>query len=723
MFTPLDEGRDSFGDGGALYGSHVYEPQQQQQRGTDDMNLAAYRRFSTPSLGYPPSAGGGDGGLDSRASNRPFRWSADFTQYDNAGGAFAPPAPPQHPLYQPQYLQSANPYHQPVSYPHGGTYQHPAYSRPSTADSQQHQLQQQHYMQQQQQQQAQQAPATYTLPIQRQHQQQPAPPLISFAPPPPPGAAETGSAGAPSLSLDTSHDALSAAAKFVSPPSATVSLPPQRPGQGQAQNSRGGATATSPWSGPPPPLSLSLGVSASSLAARRRNTTDFTTLSQSLPASRNGVVEEGDASAGRPGGDRVRVASADGTYSLGAGAGAGGGPGGKPLSATTSSSRLSATGSSGPTSATSAHPSGSHSGASSAGGVPTLSSIKEPRPSSPRSDAAGGEDLDGGDEDAEGEQDVEDPTAEGDELDEDDGEEEEEPRDDTDGEYRPGGGGSTGASASSSSKRRAGARQSEGGGGGSRKRGGRAGASGATGLERRATTAGGSTSQGERPSKRRKSEADGELEKKFTCPHPSCGRAFARNFNLQAHIKSHQGIREFKCPECFKLFSRKHDCTRHCISIHNYDKDGTAPPERQPVYVAQKVLPVNVMVERAQERQRAAVGTGDKGTSDEYPPRNGTAAPLFSGRPLAVKRDTGDERSPLLSHAPFVPPHPAYGSQYRANQDNSRDASAYGSYASTSTEQLPPQAAPPPSLSFDHPSMQPAAGSGQQQPQQQQPEE
>ena len=65
--------------------------------------------------------------------------------------------------------------------------------------------------------------------------------------------------------------------------------------------------------------------------------------------------------------------------------------------------------------------------------------------------------------------------------------------------------------------------------------------------------------------------------KKFPCPHQLCGRKFARSWNLQAHLKSHLGIRDFSCPECGKLFSRKHDCTRHCIAIHLYNKDGTKP--------------------------------------------------------------------------------------------------------------------------------------------------
>jgi uncharacterized C2H2 Zn-finger protein len=205
-----------------------------------------------------------------------------------------------------------------------------------------------------------------------------------------------------------------------------------------------------------------------------------------------------------------------------------------------------------------------------------------------------------------------------------------------------------------------------------------------------------------------------------------------------------------KCPECFKLFSRKHDCTRHCISIHNYDKDGVAPPDRQPLFVAQNVLPVNVMVERAQERQRAA--TSAAAASDSVPDmqasRNGstlanhstgnqataaptpTAAPLFSGRPLALKRDA-ETTSPLMSHAPFVPPHPAYGNQYHRNYPPPGSENGYA-YHAQQQQRLSPahafgnqQPLPPPSLSFDHSSSSampppPSAGPDARQQQQQQ---
>ncbi|KAM0748056.1 hypothetical protein T439DRAFT_291835 [Meredithblackwellia eburnea MCA 4105] len=57
--------------------------------------------------------------------------------------------------------------------------------------------------------------------------------------------------------------------------------------------------------------------------------------------------------------------------------------------------------------------------------------------------------------------------------------------------------------------------------------------------------------------------------KRFVCPHPDCGRAFARNFNMQSHLKSHLGIRDFDCPHCPKKFSRRHDRARHCAAVHD----------------------------------------------------------------------------------------------------------------------------------------------------------
>ncbi|GAA5872014.1 hypothetical protein JCM16303_000945 [Sporobolomyces ruberrimus] len=89
-------------------------------------------------------------------------------------------------------------------------------------------------------------------------------------------------------------------------------------------------------------------------------------------------------------------------------------------------------------------------------------------------------------------------------------------------------------------------------------------------------------SKGATKAKTKTEKSKEPVEKKFICPHPSCGRAFARHFNLNSHIKSHQGIREFKCPECSKLFSRKHDCTRHCIAIHHYDRDSGKGPIHEP---------------------------------------------------------------------------------------------------------------------------------------------
>ncbi|GAA5984839.1 hypothetical protein JCM10908_003531 [Rhodotorula pacifica] len=91
--------------------------------------------------------------------------------------------------------------------------------------------------------------------------------------------------------------------------------------------------------------------------------------------------------------------------------------------------------------------------------------------------------------------------------------------------------------------------------------------------------------QGKRGSTKRKSGGSSsgggsskkDSSRRFTCPHPGCGRGFARNFNMQSHYKSHLGIREYDCLWCTKKFSRRHDRARHCVTVHEavVDRDGT----------------------------------------------------------------------------------------------------------------------------------------------------
>ncbi|GAA5921095.1 hypothetical protein JCM3775_004090 [Rhodotorula graminis] len=81
--------------------------------------------------------------------------------------------------------------------------------------------------------------------------------------------------------------------------------------------------------------------------------------------------------------------------------------------------------------------------------------------------------------------------------------------------------------------------------------------------------------QGKKGSTKRR-PAKKEQVRRFTCPHPGCGRAFARNFNMASHYKSHLGVREFQCPVCPKMFSRRHDRARHCAAVHDehIDREG-----------------------------------------------------------------------------------------------------------------------------------------------------
>ncbi|KAI7832716.1 hypothetical protein BC939DRAFT_381337, partial [Gamsiella multidivaricata] len=65
------------------------------------------------------------------------------------------------------------------------------------------------------------------------------------------------------------------------------------------------------------------------------------------------------------------------------------------------------------------------------------------------------------------------------------------------------------------------------------------------------------------------------------CIHPGCGRRFARLFNLHTHERTHDPcqVRPFVCPalHCTKAFSRKHDLQRHEASVHKGERNYKCP--------------------------------------------------------------------------------------------------------------------------------------------------
>ncbi|RWA12212.1 hypothetical protein EKO27_g2917 [Xylaria grammica] len=51
-----------------------------------------------------------------------------------------------------------------------------------------------------------------------------------------------------------------------------------------------------------------------------------------------------------------------------------------------------------------------------------------------------------------------------------------------------------------------------------------------------------------------------------------CGKKFTRNHNLQNHMRSHQGSKQFECKECGETFGRKDSCDRHEREKHGEKK-------------------------------------------------------------------------------------------------------------------------------------------------------
>ncbi|KAH9911439.1 uncharacterized protein BXZ73DRAFT_82779 [Epithele typhae] len=74
-------------------------------------------------------------------------------------------------------------------------------------------------------------------------------------------------------------------------------------------------------------------------------------------------------------------------------------------------------------------------------------------------------------------------------------------------------------------------------------------------------------------------------KRKYQCP--TCPRAFARAYNLKTHIQTHDPnrLKPYSClhKSCGRSFSRKHDLTRHMVSIHRAESVTSLSANTRPI--------------------------------------------------------------------------------------------------------------------------------------------
>lgn len=60
--------------------------------------------------------------------------------------------------------------------------------------------------------------------------------------------------------------------------------------------------------------------------------------------------------------------------------------------------------------------------------------------------------------------------------------------------------------------------------------------------------------------------------REFKCMWKGCDKVFDRKYNLKSHLKTHNGEKDFVCPDCGHSFARQHDLNRHRRS-HSNEKE------------------------------------------------------------------------------------------------------------------------------------------------------
>lgn len=113
-----------------------------------------------------------------------------------------------------------------------------------------------------------------------------------------------------------------------------------------------------------------------------------------------------------------------------------------------------------------------------------------------------------------------------------------------------------------------------------------------------------------------------------------CDKAFARQGDLQLHIRRHTGNKQFNCPECGKSFVTSCELGGHVRRMH--PKSNASPPA--PSKSAQPIW--NSMTETAGALGAAAISLSETHSRTTSLPSHGSTLPSNSDPPRAIKEET-----------------------------------------------------------------------------------